>query len=96
MYLELGYPDSLKIFIRYGNTSGQTFIPGNTFSPIIVTVGLKSGAWSSTNGLSGTLLTAGLTALQTIALNLRNGLETFTVNNNIVVGTEVPWTSGMF
>lgn len=93
-YVELAYPNSLRIFITFGNTSGETFTPGSVLPKVIITVSLITGTWTTTTGLSGTLSGAALTSAQTVALNLQNALETFAVNNSIVVGTEVAWTIG--
>jgi hypothetical protein len=94
-YFEMGYPDSLRVFISYGNTAGQVFTPGAVLPKVVITIDLKLGGWSSTNGLSGILTTPQLTSMQTIALNIRNGLETL-VASGVVPGTFVAWTTGMF
>jgi hypothetical protein len=92
-YIELtSFPRSVRLFFSFGATTGQLFAAGPTIPKVIVTVDLVTGVWTSSNGLSGTLGAAGLQALQTVTLNLRNGLENFAVNQNIVAGTFVAWT----
>jgi hypothetical protein len=91
-YMEVSYPNSLRLFFGYGTTAGQSFSAGANLPRVIVTLNLATGAWSSSNGLSGTLLSSGLTTLQTALLNMQNGLETFAVNQNIIPGVQVAWT----
>lgn len=91
-YMEVSYPNSLRLFFGYGTTSGQSFSVGTNLPRVVVTLNLATGAWSSSNGLSGTLLSSGLTTLQTALLNMQNGLETFAVNQNILPGMQVAWT----
>ena len=101
-YLEFSFPDTVRLFFSYGTTTGQTFAPGTIFPQIIVSMSLHDGSWSSNTGASGTALTAGLTALQTGLVNLRNGFETFALTPggspplSLVPGTLVAWKSGMF
>lgn len=95
-YMEIAYPYIVKLIFAYGNTTAQTFAAGATMPKIVVTISLQTGIWSSNTGLSGTLLAAGLIALRTAVLNVRNGLESFAVNNAIVAGAAVAWTAGMF
>jgi|ERR1039458_4775465 hypothetical protein len=95
-YLEMAYPDSLRIFVAYGATTTTVFTPGASLPKVIISVNLNTGAWSATNGVTGTLLSAGLTTLQNIALNLRNGLESFAVNQAVVAGTAAAWTAASF
>lgn len=96
VYMEIGFPNIVKLFFNYGNTAAQVFSAGSSLPKIIVTMDLKTGKWSSSSGLAGTLIPASLLLLQTATLNLRNGLENFAVNNAIVAGAAVPWTAGIF
>jgi hypothetical protein len=95
-YLELSFPSSVRLFYGFGTPVGSTFTPGTQLPKVIVTLNLVTGAWTSTNGLSGTVSGAGFTAVQNDFLALVNIAETFAVNNNIVVGTTVPWTTGVY
>jgi hypothetical protein len=92
-YMEVSYPNNLRLFFGYGTTTGQSFSSGTNLPKVIVTLNVATGAWSSSNGLSGTLLSSGLTTLQTALLNMQNGLETFAVNQNITPGVQVAWTT---
>ena len=92
-YMEVVYPTQVRLFYSYGSTSGQVFTPGSTVGKVIVTVNLVTGAWTSTSGTSGTMSGAGLTALQNAAINLQNAFENFAVNNSIIAGTQVAWTT---
>ena len=95
-YMEVSFPGAVRLFFGFGTTTAQVFAPGAQLPKVIVTLSLHDGTWTGNNGTSGTLLTAGLTSLQTALLGLRNGLELFATANNVVVGTDVAWTSGMF
>jgi hypothetical protein len=101
-YLEFSFPNSVRLFFSYGNTTGQVFAQGTVFPQLIVVMSLHDGTWTANNGTSGTALTAGLTALQTGLVNLRNGFETFALTPegsppvSLVPGTLTAWTSGMF
>jgi hypothetical protein len=94
-YFEMSYPSSLRIFIAYGNTTGQAFAAGQTVPKIVVTINLATGVWTSSNGLGGTLTAPQLTAIQNTALAIRNGLETMAALG-IAPGVTVPWTTAMF
>jgi hypothetical protein len=72
--------------------TGAAFSIGQYAPRIQVVISLASGVWTSTSGQSGTLGGAGLTTLQTAALNQRNAFETFSVNQSIMPGTQVAWT----
>ena len=89
-YAEFVYPHGLRLFYSYGNTAGQVFTPG-ALPKVIVNVDLTTGIWTSSNGLNGTLGSAALTALQNASVGLRNGLESFAVNNSILPGSTVAW-----
>jgi len=95
-YFELSFPNSVRLFYGFGTTVGSVFTPGTQLPKVIVTLNLVTGAWTSTNGLSGTVSGAGFTAVQNDFLALVNIAETFAVNNSLVVGTQVPWTSAVY
>jgi hypothetical protein len=94
-YFEMAYPDSLRVYFSYGTTAGQVFTPGTTLPKVVQTINLNTGAWTSSNGLSGTLTSPQLSAAQGYALSIRNGLETLAAVA-VVPGTAVAWTTGMF
>ena len=94
-YFEMGYPDSLRVFISYGTTVGQLFTPGTTLPKVIVNYNLHDGTWTSSTGVSGTLTGPQLTAAQGVALSIRNSLETLSAAT-VTPGATVAWTTGMF
>jgi hypothetical protein len=95
-YFELSFPSSVRLFYGFGTTVGSVFTPGTQLPKVIVNLSLLTGAWTSSNGLSGTVSGAGFTAVQNDFLALVNVAETFAVNNSIVAGTQVPWTSSVY
>jgi hypothetical protein len=61
---------------------------------VSITVNLTTGAWTSSNGLSGTLTTAQLAAVVAQFLADRNLIEQLAAGNSEVMpGTQVPWTT---
>jgi hypothetical protein len=96
-YFELAYPDSLRIFTSYGTfvASPPVFTPGAVLPKVITTVNLNNGIWSSSNGLSGTLTGGQLTSMQTVALSIRNGLESL-IASGVVPGVTTAWTAASF
>jgi len=90
------YVANVMVFvIQYGTPSSNSFAPGPRpgpqTAPVTVTVNLGTGAWQSSNGLSGTI-TAALATINTNTKNLRNVLETVTNAQAIITGTVVAWT----
>ena len=71
----------------------DSFLVGAFAEPVQVTINMVTGAWTSSNGLSGTASGALFTAFQTSLKNTRNALETFSaVTNPILPGAVVNWT----
>lgn len=92
-YMEVSWPNSVRLFFRTGNVAGGVFTPGASIGTTVqVFIDLSTGSWTSTNGLSGTLGGAALTNLQTTVKGWRNASENFAVNNNVVPGSQVAWT----
>jgi hypothetical protein len=91
-YMEVSWPNNLRIFFRTGNVVGGAFVPGNIGDAVVVTIDLSTGAWASTNGLTGTFGQAVLTNLLTMVKGWRNTAEQFASGNNVQVGTQVAWT----
>jgi hypothetical protein len=95
MYITSDYQvanPALMITIQAGNVNGVSLTPGTVAAGNIqVSIDVASGRWSATNGQFGTLSAPALVNLQATLKTLRNTAETFTLNNNIVSGTQVPW-----
>lgn len=94
-YFEMSYPDNLKVFTSFGTTAGQVFTPGAVLPKVITNINLHDGTWTSSNGLSGTLTGPQLTAAQTVALSIRNSLETL-LASGVIPGVQTAWTSASF
>ena len=74
-------------------SGADTFNVGVYASPVTVSINMGTGAWTSSNGLSGTASGALFIGFQTSIKNTRNALETFSaVTNAIMPGTVVNWT----
>jgi hypothetical protein len=58
---------------------------------VTVTINLISGAWTSSNGLNGTIAAGQLTQIQNQFKGDRNLSEQHAVNQSIMPGTQVPW-----
>lgn len=77
-----------------GTVSGQTINVGVYPPRISVTVNLATGAWTSTNGLSGTIVPASLTNVIAQFASDRNLMETFSCGaSGILPGTQTAWAS---
>jgi hypothetical protein len=87
---------SLNATMLYGTPASNSFAKGPTAgpqtAPITITINLTSGVWNSSNGLSGTLLSATLTALNTNQKNIRNAIESIVNANSVIPGSVVAWT----
>lgn len=86
------FPTALTVTLSYGTTSGQNFTPGSKIASVDVTINLVTGAWAATNGVTGTLSGGALTTFKSTVTGWRNSIETFAINNNVIVGTQVAWT----
>jgi hypothetical protein len=89
MEVEFGGP-FVRVTLRKGTVSGSNFVSG-TQGDVVITIDLGTGNWSASNGPSGTLSGAALTNLQNTVKGWRNSIETFSVNQNILPGTQVAW-----
>jgi hypothetical protein len=78
--------------IQSGNMNGNNFIPGQRSTPISVIVNINTGNWIAGND-SGVLSPTAQTNLKNVLLNMRNAMENFSITNNLVTGTQTPWTS---
>lgn len=92
VYMEVPFPDTVRLVFAYGTTAGQTFTQGSNLGQVSVSISLVTGKWISTNGLSGTLGGGALTTFKSTITGWRNSAETFAVNNSVIVGTTVAWT----
>jgi hypothetical protein len=59
-------------------------------SPVVLTVNMTTGAWTSTDGSSGTFSGAGFTSFQNQFKAIRNAAETF-ASSHFMPGTTVAW-----
>jgi hypothetical protein len=91
-YMEVSFPNIIRLYFDYGTTAGQVFTPGVRVGRVIVSIDLVTGIWSGSNGTSGTLVGAALTNLQATVKGWRNAAETFAVNQNVLPGSQVAWT----
>lgn len=95
--LSVDYVSKVASFtVRQGTTAVQAFTPGNIPPSNVFHINLLTGAWTCDgSAITGTLLTAALTSIQTTFLNLRNTCENFTVNQNLFPSAAAPtaWTS---
>lgn len=60
--------------------------------PVAITVNLGSGAWTSTNGFSGTIGAGALANFVAQTKAVRNTVESFVAGNSVMPGTQVAWT----
>ncbi|SRR5260221_670267 len=86
---------TLSFVVKQGTTAGQTFAAGQYPPSYQFNIDLITGIWTvNGSALTGTLLGAALTNLQTTFLNLRNTAENFAVNHNLFPSaTLTAWTS---
>ena|ERR1700733_12028130 len=84
--------NNVTFTIQGGSVAGQVFTPGSNGDNIQITIDMVLGKWNSSNGLSGTLSGAALTALHNSITTFRNQGETFATANAIIAGTQVAWT----
>lgn len=91
IYLEVVFPDQIRMFFRSGTVAAGVFSAGAITGPVIVSVNTTTGAWVSTSGQSGNLSGPGLTNLQNTLKGWRNAMENFAVNQNLFPGTAVAW-----
>jgi len=59
--------------------------------PVSLTVNLATGAWTSTNGSSGTIGAGPLANFVSQTKAIRNTVETFVAGNSVMAGTQVAW-----
>lgn len=90
--MQVVFPNTVIVTLNYGTTSGQTFASGQRIRSVVLTVNLVTGAWSADNGISGTLGGGALTTFKNTVTGWRNSIETFAVNQSVIIGTQVAWT----
>ena len=81
--------------IRFSLGSGapSAFNIGVFDTPDTLTVNMTTGAWTTTNGQSGTFSGAGFTNFQNQFKAIRNAAETFASTTiTPLLGTQVAWT----
>lgn len=78
--------------VRFSVGSGapSAFNIGVYDTPITLTVNMTTGAWTSTNGSSGTFAGAGFTNFQNQFKAIRNAAETFAASQ-FLPGVQVAW-----
>jgi hypothetical protein len=86
---------TLTFTVKQGTTTGQVFASGQYPPSYVFNINLITGAWTvQGSALTGTLLAAALTNIQTTFLNMRNSMETFAINQNLFPSaTATAWTS---
>lgn len=89
--------NSVTFNLVLGSVSGQSVIPGPVAAAagksVTVTVNMTTGAWTSSNGLSGTLSGAAFTNIVAAFKSIRNQMETFASGaSGIMPGAQVAWT----
>jgi hypothetical protein len=78
--------------LAQGVVQGSNFNVGVYGSRLSVNVNLTTGAWTSSNGLSGTLAGAGFNNIVAQFKSDRNLMESFSAGaSNILPGTQVAW-----
>jgi hypothetical protein len=82
---------TLAFSIQSGRLSGSVFTAGSRSRNISVTINVQAGTWAS-GAQTGTITPVQQTQLNTFMTNARNSMETFSIANNLVLGTQVPWT----
>ena len=91
-YMEVSFPNSVRLFFDYGTTVGQAFTSGTRVGRVEVIIDLITGDWKASNGTSGTMGGAALTNLNSTVRGWRNSAESFAVNNSIIPGATVAWS----
>jgi hypothetical protein len=82
------------VTFKAGHVSGPSLNPGTVPAGLVtLSVDLVLGKWSATNGTSGTLSAANLTALIASLTALRNTAESFAAANGVVPGAAVAWAN---
>lgn len=90
--IDFNTPTVYVTFVK-GAVSGNNIIAGaNSKYSLSIQIDGSNGTWISSNGQTGTLSPTALTNLLTYVKNLRNAVETFTINNGLIAGTQVAWT----
>lgn len=75
-----------------GSGAPSAFNIGVYDSPVTLTVNMTTGAWSTTNGQSGTFSGSGFTSFQNQFKAIRNAAEGFAATQiTPMLGTQVPW-----
>jgi len=84
--------NTATFFLSIGSGAPSAFNVAVYNTPVSVTVNLSTGAWSSSNGLSGNVSGAALTNFVTQVKGDRNLMETFAAGaSGIMPGTQTPW-----
>lgn len=79
--------------LAIGAGAPASFNVGVYNTPVSVTVNLSTGAWTSTNNLSGNVAGAALTSFNNQIKSDRNLMESFSAGGSgIMPGTAVAWT----
>jgi hypothetical protein len=81
-----------------GTVNGATLVPGSITgnTEIQMSVNLITGAWATSNGLSGTLSAQDLVTLLNGLIPVRNAGEVLAIAYNVIAGQQVPWTAQSF
>jgi hypothetical protein len=76
-----------------GAVSGISLNPGTIagLNTVQFSLNMTTGAWSTSNGLSGTISGAALNSFLTTLKSIRNTIEAEAVSLGIIAGTQVAW-----
>jgi uncharacterized membrane protein YfbV (UPF0208 family) len=77
--------------LRTGVLQSGNLNPGVYGDTVTVSLNMVTGAYQSSNGVSGTISGTQLQQFQTMMKNLRNGNEVFVAATPIMAGIQVPW-----
>lgn len=83
--------NSVTFFFAIGSGAPAAFNIGVYNVPVSVTVNLGSGAWTSTNGFSGTVAAGPLANFVNQTKAVRNTAETFVAGNSVMPGNQITW-----
>jgi hypothetical protein len=97
----VGQTISVTFPLGTATTSGgktTAFVPGllaNQYGSVSIHFSLVSNTWSASNGKTGTLTSAQITAVQAVMTGIesaiRDAAEGFALSVGVLAGTNVPW-----
>lgn len=91
-YMETDFVNNAMFVFKYGTPANNGFAPSGKTADVRVNVNLVTGAWSSSNGLSGVASGAGFISFLADLKALRNRGETFSAANIFPGSSQTAWT----